>query len=340
MEEIGILKKHEIAISKYGHIILAFLILILMPLFIPIPTASTILIYGLYAMGYNIALGYTGMLSFGHAAFFGLGAYGAGISLRYFNYSVYSSIFTGMLLAALFALAIGALCVRKRGVYFALLIAAFGQMFYFLALSPMKNITGGEDGLKGIKILSVSFPFNISLANPLSLFFFIFVIVCISILIMNRILNSPYGSLLQGIRENEKRLKACGYNTDLIKIISFCISGLFSGLAGSLYVIFLGYVPLTSLYWLTSGTVLIMTLLGGFGTFFGPLLGAGIFIYFEDTVSAIVSRWEIIIGSLLVFLILVFPDGVLGTLKKRVSRRNGKGNGDSRMGILNWLRIK
>jgi branched-chain amino acid transport system permease protein len=327
-------------LGEYTHIFFVLIILLFMPVFIPIPTASTILIYGLYAMGYNVALGYTGMLSFGHAAFFGLGAYGAGIALRYFNTSVWTGLLSGVILASFFALIIGALCVRKRGVYFALLIAAFGQMFYFIALSPLKHITGGEDGLKGIRILTTTFPFSINLAKPYYLFLFIFFIVAVSILLMHRLLNSPFGSLLQGIRENEKRLRACGYNTNLIKVFSFTISGLFSGLAGALFTIFLGYVPLTSLYWLTSGTALLMTLLGGFGTFFGPLLGAGIFIYFEDTISAIISRWEIIVGGLFIFLILVFPDGVLGTIMKKFGKSKDADIHSMKTRMLNWLKTK
>jgi len=332
---MGILKKIT---DEYRYIILAFLILVCMPIVIPVPTASTILIYGLYALGYNIALGYTGMLSFGHATFFGLGAYGAGIAFRYFNTSVWTSLLTGAASATFFSLIIGALCVRKRGVYFALLIAAFGQMFYFLALSPLKRITGGEDGLRGIPVLSLETPFHVNLADPLSLYYFILVILAISILVMHRFLQSPFGSLLQGIRENEKRLRACGYNTNFIKVFSFSVSGLFAGLAGALYTIFLGYVPLNSLYWLTSGTALLMTLLGGVGTFFGPLLGAGIFIYFEDTISAIVARWEIIVGGLFVFLILVFPEGVLGTIQNKMEQFGQTKSRSVQERMLNWLR--
>jgi branched-chain amino acid transport system permease protein len=132
-------------------------------------------------------------------------------------------------------------------------------------------------------------------------------------LAMDRVLRSPFGSLLQGIRENENRLRACGYDTDRLKIASFTISGLFCGLAGALYTISLGYVPLSSLYWTNSGRAVVMTLLGGMSTFFGPLLGAGIFVYFEDTISTHTPRWEVYVGALVVVLILAFPDGILGT---------------------------
>jgi len=303
--------------DEYKHIIVAFILILMMPLAIPIPTATEMIIYGLYAMGFNIALGFTGMLSFGHAAFFGLGTYGAAIALRYFNSSVWTAILAGAVLAALGAFFIGALCVKKRGVYFALLIAAFGQMFYFLALSPLKHITGGEDGLKEIPILSIEFPFFIDLAKPFPLFLFTFFIVAVSVLLMHRFLNSPFGALMQGIRENETRLQACGYSVLFIKIIAFTVSGLFSGLAGALSTVYLGYGNLGSLYWLTSGRGVVMTLLGGMNSFFGPFLGAGIFIYFEDTISVMTARWEVFVGTMVILLILAFPDGILGTLEKR-----------------------
>lgn len=324
--------------KEYLHLAFAFVILLAMPTVIPIPTASTILIFGLYAMAYNIALGNTGMISFGHAVFFGLGAYGTGIALVYFNLTLWPSLLAGVFLAAFFAFVIGALCIQKRGVYFALLIAAFAQMFYFLALSPLKWFTGGEDGLRGIPPLRLQFPFDVDLAKPFSLFFFIFFVVAVSILVMHRLLQSPFGSLLRGIRENERRLRACGYNINLIKLLSFSFSGLFSGLAGALYTIFLGYVPLTSLFWITSGTALLMTLLGGVGTFFGPLLGAAIFIYFEDTISAIISRWEIIVGALFILLIMVFPEGVLGTIRTKIRWFGANESESLSVRMVNWLK--
>jgi branched-chain amino acid transport system permease protein len=306
---------------QYGFIFLVLLVLASMPLWLSTPTATEILIYGLYAMGFNVALGFTGVLSFGHTAFFGLGAYGAGMALRYFDASVWGALFWGLVMGALGALIIGALCAQKRGVYFALLIAAFAQMFYFLALSPLKHITGGEDGLKGIEVLHLDFPFSVNLGEPLQLFFFVLFILAVCILGMRRMLDSPFGSLLQGMRENEQRLKASGYNTFLIKTLSFTASGMFCGIAGALYTVNLSYVPLDSLYWLNSGRVLAMTLLGGMHTFFGPLLGAGVFVFFEDTISLYTARWEVFVGTLVVVLILAFPEGIVGTIREKLTSR-------------------
>ncbi len=308
--------------KQYLNIGLVGLLLLSMPLWISVSTATDILIFGLYAMAFNVALGFAGILSFGHAAFFGLGAYGAGMALRYFGAGVYGALAWGTIWASLGALALAALCVKKRGVYFALLMAAFGQMFYFLALSPLKHITGGEDGLKGIKILKLAFPFEVNLGNPNNLFIFVFIVLMLAMLAMFRILHSPFGSLLQGLKENEQRLRACGYNAASVKILAFTASGLFSGLAGALYTVNLGYVPLDSLFWINSGRPLVMTLLGGMHTFFGPLLGAGIFIFFEDTVSIYTPRWEIFVGGMVVLLVLSFPGGILGTIKQKWAQRS------------------
>ena len=321
-------------LKEYLNIGFAGVILLTLPLWISVSTATDILIFGLYAMGFNVALGFAGVLSFGHTAFFGLGAYGAGMALRYFDTSVWIALGWGLVAASLGALIIGALCVKKRGVYFALLIAAFAQMFYFLALSPLKHITGGEDGLKGIRVLELDFPFKVNLGDPYNLFFFVLVIMMICILIMHRIQNSPFGSLLQGLKENEQRLKACGYDSTSIKIWAFTISGLFSGMAGALYTVNLSYVPLDSFFWLNSGRPLVMTLLGGMHTFFGPLLGAGIFIFFEDTVSVYTSRWEVFVGAMVVVLILTFPEGILGTIKERF----GAAGGTESNKVTMWLK--
>ncbi|MGB7912566.1 MAG: branched-chain amino acid ABC transporter permease [Desulfobaccales bacterium] len=321
-------------IKEYAHIAIVALILLTLPLWLNFTTATDILVFGLYAMAFNVALGFAGILSFGHAAFFGVGAYAAGLALRYFGASVWTAIFWAVLCASLVALLMGALCVKKRGVYFALLIAAFAQMFYFLALSPLRFITGGEDGLKGIEVLKLKFPVHADLGHPAALFGFIFCILIVCILVMHRFVHSPLGSLMKGLEENEPRLRACGYNTNAVKIWAFAVSGLFSGVAGALYTVNLGYVPLDSLYWLNSGTPLVMTLLGGMHTFFGPLLGAGIFIFFQDNVSVYTARWEFFVGALVVILILIFPGGILGTVKEKIAQAD---EGD-RQGIWFWLK--
>jgi branched-chain amino acid transport system permease protein len=295
-------------------LLLAFLPL---PFLISAPLATEILIYALFAMGFNLLLGHTGILSFGHAAYFGFGAYWAGIALRYFQTSVWTSLFFAMLAPAVVAALIGAMAIRKRGVYFAMISLAFAQMFYFLALSPLKRWTGGEDGLKFIPVLKLDFPFHVDLSSGIPLYYFTYVIVGGGIFVIWRILQSPFGRVLQAIRENEDRIQACGYNVNMARFVSLVFSAVFSGLAGGLLTVYLGYGALTTLYWLTSGMVLMMTLLGGMHSFIGPAVGAGVFLLLQDSISRVTDRWEVYVGTMFVLLVLLFPEGIVGSIKEK-----------------------
>jgi branched-chain amino acid transport system permease protein len=290
------------------------LVLLVLPYVISAPLASEILIWGIFGLGFNLLLGYTGVLSFGHAAYFGLGAYSAGLALRYWHASIWTAMGLGVLASMLLACFIGALAIKKRGVYFAMISLAFGQMLYFLALSPLKEITRGEDGLTHIPIITV---FSISLNKPRPLYYFVLGITAVMLYLTWRILNSPYGKLLQAFRENEDRARACGVNTTMIKFFSLVLSAFYAGLAGSLNTLYLGYVPLTTLFWLTSGTLVMMTILGGRGTFLGPLVGAGVFLFLQNTISLFTPRWELFVGAIFVVIILLFPGGIMGTLRDR-----------------------
>ncbi len=314
--------KNSPAKSNFRVIWVTLLVFLFLPHVISTPLATEIMIYGLFALGFNLLLGYTGILSFGHAAYFGIGCYGCGMAIRYLGMSVWEgllvSIFSGTLLAAI----IGALAIRKRGVYFAMISMAVAQMLYFLALSPFKKWTGGEDGLKYIPKLSLTFPFHVDLQSPFPLYYFIYFIVGLSFLAIWRILNSPFGRLLQAIRENEERTLASGYNVTMAKFVSLVFSGLFSALAGGLYCVYLSYGPLQTLYWLTSGTILLMTILGGMHTFVGPIVGVAAFLYLQNKFSWIMERWQLVVGIMFVALILIFPEGIVGTIKsKYLSRR-------------------
>jgi branched-chain amino acid transport system permease protein len=219
----------------------------------------------------------------------------------------------------LLACFIGALAIRRRGVYFAMISLAFGQMLYFIALSPLKEITRGEDGLTHI------FPgvnlFSLTLDKPRHLYFFVLAITIVMLYLTWRILQSPFGKMLQAFRENEERAKACGYNTTLVKFFSLVLSALYGGLAGALNTLYLGYVPLTSLFWLTSGTIVMMTVLGGRGTFLGPLVGVAVFLFLQNTISLFTPRWELFVGAIFVVIILIFPGGIMGTLREKYLNR-------------------
>ena len=293
-----------------------FFILLFLPFVLSTPLATEILIWTIFGMGFNILLGYTGVLSFGHAAYFGLGAYGAGLAFRYWDASVPVGIAVGVLAAMLLACFIGALAIRSKGVYFAMISLAFGQMLYFLALSPLKGITGGEDGLTRIPSMAI---FSFSLDRPLPLYYFVCIIAGIMLFVTWRILQSPFGKLLQAFRENEERARACGYNTTLVKFWSLVISAFYAGLAGALNTLYLSYVPLSTLFWLTSGTMVMMTILGGKGTFLGPLIGVGVFLFLQNTISLFTPRWELFVGAIFVIIILAFPGGIMGTLRDKVT---------------------
>ena len=300
---------------------LALLVCIVLPFVISTPLATEIMIFGLFALAFNLLLGYTGVLSFGHAAYFGVGSYACGMAIRYAGASIWTSLLISIALGSLLAAIVGSLAIKKRGVYFAMISMAVGQMFYFLALSPLKRWTGGEDGLKFIPRLKLEFPFFVDLGSPYPLYFFVYIIVGISILVIWRILNSPFGRLLQAIRENEERTIASGYNVTMAKFVSLVFSGFFSALAGGLFTIYLGYGPLHSLYWLTSGTILLMTILGGMHTFIGPVVGVAVFLYVQNQFSRYIERWELLVGILFISLVLIFPGGIVGTIKNKYLER-------------------
>ena len=277
--------------------------------------ASQVLIFGLFALGFNLLYGYTGLLSFGHAAYYGLGAYGTGIALAKLKLgSLWLGLAAGPLLAVLGGAAIGFFCLRRRGIYFAMLTLAFAQLLYFIAFH-LADLTGGDDGLRGIPQLPVNlFGWKISIESTLGFYYFAFALVCLAVAGLKRILDSPFGTVLQAIRENGDRAAACGYDVRRIKHLSFVFSALFAGLAGALDALRLAVVPVESLYWVTSGQVVIMTLLGGAGTFFGPFVGAGTYLVLEDRLSVFTESWPLVIGLIFMTFVLFLPKGIWGTL--------------------------
>ncbi len=280
--------------------------------------ATQVLIFGLFALGFNLLYGYTGLLSFGHAAYYGLGAYGTGIALAKFKVaSLWLSLGIGLSTAVLGGALVGFFCLRRRGIYFAMLTLAFAQMLYFIAFHAA-DLTGGDDGLRGIPLLPLGLPGgSVSLRSPLAFYFFAYVLVVLAVAALKRILDSPFGAVLQAIRENSDRAVACGYDIDRIKLLSFVFSALFTGLAGGLDALRLTVVPVDSLYWSTSGQVVIMTLLGGAGTFFGPFVGAATFLILADRLSLFIEAWPLVIGVIFMGFVLFLPRGIWGTLTAR-----------------------
>src|SRR5262250_689281 len=287
-----------------------------LPFVVPYKALATqVLVYGLFALGFNLLYGYTGLLSFGHAAFFGLGAYGAGITLAKLGWhSVWLAMGVGLGAAGIGGFVVGLFALRRRGIYFAMLTLAFAQLLYFIAFH-LADVTGGDDGLRGIPLLPIQlFGWKIDLEGSLAFYYFSFVIVWLAVAVLKRILDSPFGAVLQAIRENGDRASACGYDINRVKHLSFVFSAFFAGLAGGLDALRLAVVPVESLYWVTSGQVVIMTLLGGAGTFFGPFVGAGTYLVLGDRLAAFTERWPLVIGLIFMAFVLFLPKGIWGTL--------------------------
>ena len=313
-------------VSKYP-LSLIFLFFIIFPFIVPYKALATqIIIWGLFALGYNVCLGYTGMLSFGHAAFFGSGAYATGLVLLQLTQNIWFGLLSGLFMGATTAFILGYMSIKRRGIYFAMLTLAFAQLVYFVAFQ-WANLTGGDNGLRNIPPLPLSlFGLSISIDSPLRFYFFVLFFVALSLLALNRILQSPFGHVLKAVRENDQRARSCGYETSNVRWLAFIISGAISGLAGGLYALYLHFVGIESLYWTTSGQVVMMTLLGGMGSFIGPFIGAGVFLYLEDVLSTLTEHWMIFLGGIFILCVLFFPTGIWGTIQE-VIRRKGSSRG-------------
>jgi branched-chain amino acid transport system permease protein len=296
-------------------------VLALFPLVFPFHTlAINILLFGLFAAGYNLTFGYTGKLSFGHAAFFGGGAYGCGILIA--NYQVHwaLAIVFGIALGGLIAFLIGLLATRTRGIYFAMVTLALAQCVYFLFFHATA-LTGGDNGLRGVNVARAAIgPVSIDLLNPLVKYYFMLALVGVAIWALARVLRSPFGAILEAIRENEPRARACGVNIEATRLLSLVISGMVCALAGALNAINLSTVAIDSLSYHTSGLAMMLTLLGGMGTFFGPFVGSAVFLGIEHIVTGYTERWQLIVGIVFILLVLFFPRGIWGSILKRIAR--------------------
>ena len=279
---------------------------------------TRVLVLGLAAMSVNFLLGFTGVLSFGHAAYFGLGAYGAGFALKFLAPSSPLSLLMGMLLGGLAGALLGTLIVRRRGVYFAMVTIAFGQVFYYIAFQ-WSSLTGGDDGLRGFSRQPLDFGlFSIDiLSNANNFYYFVLVCFAIVVTIMAFILRSPFGRTMLAIRENERRARFLGIPVERHIWIAFTLSCFFMGFAGALYALLNNFADPKGLHFSQSGDFVMMAVMGGMRSFWGPLLGAAVFVVLQDYLSSVTVNWMSFVGLLFVAVVLFFPRGLLGVIRPK-----------------------
>jgi branched-chain amino acid transport system permease protein len=277
-----------------------------------------LLCFGLFACAFNLLLGFTGLLSFGHAAFFGGAAYVTGWFIKAQNWTPELGIVAGVLVAALLGLVFGLVAIRRQGIYFAMITLALAQMVFFICLQA--PFTGGEDGLQGVprgRLFGL-----LPLASDLTLYYVVLAIFVACFLFILRVVTSPFGQVLKMIRENEPRAVSLGYEVDRYKLMAFVLSAALAGLAGSVKAIVMGFATLSDVHWSMSGEVILMSLLGGVGTFFGPVLGAGVVIALQNMLADKVGEWvTVIIGVIFVICVLAFRKGIVGELLAWRERR-------------------
>jgi branched-chain amino acid transport system permease protein len=310
-----------IAMSRAVLLIPAVILLMLAPLALP-PFAMTLLtealILGLFAMSLDLMFGYTRLVSFGHAAAYGLGAYACGWMLLHTGLPLLFAVFGAALLTGAIAIGVGWICTLATGVSFSMLTLAFAQLLYAIAFK-WTSVTGGSDGLAGIP--RTAGPLGFSLLSSKTGFYY-FALACLvgAFLICSSLVRSPFGAVLRGIRENEAKTMALGYNTRLYKIAVVAIAYALGGLAGALYAPFAGFANTELLFWLLSGQVLIMVIVGGAGTLIGPILGAAFFMLMEHQLSAWTEAWALFFGLIFIGFVLFAPEGIWGLATTRGRR--------------------
>ncbi|MEA2728566.1 MAG: branched-chain amino acid transport system permease protein [Acetobacteraceae bacterium] len=303
--------------------VIIWALLLMVPVWLPMlggytALAGRVVVLGLAAMSFNLLLGFTGVMSFGHAAYFGLGAYGAGLTLKYLTASTPLAMLAGVLLGGLAGTLFGLLIVKRRGVYFAMVTVAFGQIAFYVAYS-WDALTGGYDGLRGFSRAPLNLGFiTVDITNNSTAFYyFLLVVFAIATGLQGLLLASPFGRTLLAIRENERRARFLGIPIERHIWMSFSISCCFTALAGSLYALLNNFADPMGLHYSLSGEIVIMTVMGGMRAFWGPLVGAALFVVLQDYISSMTVNWMSFVGLIFVLVVLFFPRGLLGMLQGR-----------------------
>lgn len=294
---------------RLGMLAVSLFLVLALPWFVYPPIAMDIMAWALFAVALDLLLGYTGLLSFGHAAFWGSSAYATGLIAKAVGVPFPLAVLGGALVAMALAVPIGMLSVRRTGIYFAMVTLAFAQMIYYIA-NQWRDVTGGENGLQSIP---ANF-FGLDLTDPFYLYYVALPMILLGLAAAWRVVHSPFGRVLVAIRDNPARARSLGYSVDRYKVMIFVISAGLSGVAGGVYAISHGFASLQEVYWTTSGKVVIMTLLGGIGTLWGSVIGAGLVIQLEDYLATSgFTGIGIITGSVFIVVVLLFRRGIWGT---------------------------
>jgi branched-chain amino acid transport system permease protein len=278
----------------------------------------TLYCFAIFACAFNLLLGYGGMLSFGHAAFFGLSSYVTGWLITSQNIPTLPAVLGGVLASGLLGLVFGYIAIRRSGIYFAMITMALAQIVYFVCLQA--SFTGGENGLQGVPRGSL---LGLDLSLDWVMYYLVLASLCIAFLFIERVIESPFGQVLKAIRENETRAESLGFEVNTYKLIVFVMSAALSGFAGALKCLVLSFATLSDVLQSTSGEVILMTMLGGVGTLLGPVVGAGVVVTLQNSLADKVGSWvNVIIGGIFVMCVLAFRKGVVGEILARFEHHN------------------
>jgi len=285
--------------------------------------ATRIAIFAIILLGYDLAAGYTGLVSLGHAMFYGIGAYTAALVLSSISDSLVVAMVVGIAVSTVIAVLIGFLSTRLRGIYFAFLTLAFGQFFYLAAFNWV-SLTGGENGLHSIPKVPLAIPgvLELDLSQSFNYYYFVIFLLALSYLFCRRIVASPFGKVLEAIKQNEGRAELLGYDVRRYKRRVFAISGMLGGLAGTLFAELQRFVAPDVLHWHLSGDLILMTWLGGVGTLIGPVIGGAVILLFRDLLGSVFQQyWELFTGALYMLFVLFSPRGIVGFVQTRWTKR-------------------
>jgi len=317
--EIKQLEEKQSIVRRGWWLVLLLIALFIAPLFFSefyLTVLCEALVMSMLALSFNLLFGYMGQLSFGQAAFYGLGGYTVAMLVTKVHFNFWLSILAGILVAGIIGLIVGYFCVRLRGIYFAVLTLAFGQLIFFVVFK-WHNFTGGDDGIQGI------FPPEF-LKSPVAYYYFILIIFLISALILWKIIHSPFGQTIVSMRENSERTEFLGINITRYQLITFGIAAAFAGLAGAIWVPFYRSVAPSYLNWIKSGEPVMAAILGGPSLFFGPILGMFIMTFFHSWVLGFTVYWPVVMGALILFIIFFLPGGILGFAQEKLTERRQK----------------